>query len=134
MAYAGPFKANNQPVAALASGAGTQGTFRSAFTGAAAGGGGTAKITNTGAVAVFILFYNFATAGGDPTLVFPATGTLAPITTAIPADGRYVCGMVPPSTSASTYIDGVSNFDSFAVITAASAATVVVQKGEGNGP
>jgi hypothetical protein len=130
MSFPGSWRAGSSLVYALTSGAGTQtnaqqpAKFNS--------GGGTARIHNLGTVPVFIVFYNYVAAGSsNPTLTFPATG--AP-PTGQPTIGPGIVAWAVVGAGATAYLDGVSNADSFAVITAATATTVFVQTGEGTGP
>lgn len=115
MAYSGAFKPNTPTYALSVGAASVPATAPTGF----AGGGSVARVVNSGATDVLIVF-----GVGAQTAVLPVTGA--------PPSGQS--GTVVKAASIA-YIDGVGSADSFAAIgSAAGPGIVYVQKGDGNGP
>lgn len=115
MAYAAAFKPNTLTYALSVGAASVPATVPVGF----AFGGSVARVVNSGATDVLIVF-----GVGAQTAVLPVTGA--------PPTGQN--GTIVKAGSVA-YIDGVGGADSFAAIgSAAGPGVVYVQKGDGNGP
>lgn len=115
MAYSAAFKPSGLTYALSVGATTTPATTPTGF----AGGGNVARVVNSGATDVLIIF-----GIGVQTAVLPVTGA--------PPTG--IAGTVVKAASVA-YIDGVAGADSFAAIgSAAGPGIVYVQKGDGNGP
>lgn len=117
MAQPGSFRSGSSLTYALSVGAATTpATVPTGFS----SGGGVARIVNTGATNVQVVF-----GVGVQTAVLPVTGA--------PPTGQ--AGVMVKAGSPGTYIDIPANADSFAAIgDAAGPSIIYVQRGEGNGP
>jgi hypothetical protein len=136
MSFPAPWRPDGAPVYALSVGvAQVNATQPVGFV----TGGGTARLVNTGATAILVVFYNFAISG-TPVLTFPVTGAPPvgqPPIGSVP--GQMFATLLSPAAAGSlgsvNYIDVPANADSFSAIGSAAGPSIFyVQRGEGNGP